>query len=40
VHWIVTADTPVTGTKLVQVTVTPLNRTNGRRVTLSTIIAD
>jgi prepilin-type N-terminal cleavage/methylation domain-containing protein len=40
VHWIVKADTPVTGTKLVQVTVTPLNRTNGRRVTLSTIIAD
>ena len=40
VDWTVRADTPVNGTKSVRVTVTPLNKINGRTVTISTIIAE
>ncbi|MFZ0612383.1 MAG: type IV pilus modification protein PilV [Desulfobacterales bacterium] len=39
VAWTVRADTPVTGTRTVRVTVTPVNKVNGRAVTISTIIA-
>ena len=40
VDWTVRADTPVNGTKMVRVTVTPSNKINGRTVTISTIIAE
>lgn len=40
VDWTVRADTPVNGTKMVCVTVIPINKINGRRVTINTIIAE
>ena len=40
VDWTVRADTPVNGTKMVRVTVTPSNKINGQTVAISTIIAE
>ena len=40
VDWTVRADSPVNGTKTVRVTVIPLNKINGRAVTINTIIAE
>ena len=40
VDWEVEVNTPVNGTKTVQVTVTPFNKINGRTVTITTIIAE
>ena len=40
VNWTVRADIPVNGTKTVRVTVAPLNRINGRTLTIDTIIAE
>ena len=38
VRWTVTDNAPVTNAKTISVTVTPINRVNGRRVSISTII--
>ena len=38
VRWTVTDNAPVTNAKTISVTVTPINRVNGRRVNISTII--
>lgn len=40
VRWTVADNTPVNNAKTIDVTVTPLNRVNGRRVNISTIIAE
>ena len=40
VRWTVADNTPVNNAKTIDVTVTPLNRTNGRRVNISTIIGE
>ncbi|MFZ0243598.1 MAG: prepilin-type N-terminal cleavage/methylation domain-containing protein [Desulfobacterales bacterium] len=39
VAWTVKADTPEIGTRTVRVTVTPVNKVNGRPLRISTIIA-
>lgn len=38
VRWTVMDNAPVTNAKTISVTVTPINRVNGRRVSISTII--
>jgi prepilin-type N-terminal cleavage/methylation domain-containing protein len=40
VRWTVADNTPVNNAKTIAVTVTPINRVNGRRVNISTIIAE
>ena len=40
VRWTVSDNTPVNNAKTIAVTVTPINRVNGRRVNISTIIAE
>jgi prepilin-type N-terminal cleavage/methylation domain-containing protein len=40
VRWTVADNTPVNNAKTIDVTVTPINRVNGRRVNISTIIAE
>ncbi|MGA8239090.1 MAG: prepilin-type N-terminal cleavage/methylation domain-containing protein [Desulfobacterales bacterium] len=40
VQWTVADNTPVNNAKTIDVTVTPINRFNGRRVNISTIIAE
>lgn len=40
VSWIVADNTPVNNAKTINVTVTPANRFNGRRINISTIIAE
>ncbi|MDZ7581379.1 MAG: prepilin-type N-terminal cleavage/methylation domain-containing protein [Deltaproteobacteria bacterium] len=40
VRWIVADNTPVNNAKTINVTVTPANRVNGRRINISTIIAE
>lgn len=40
VRWIVADNTPVNNAKTINVTVTPANRFNGRRINISTIIAE
>jgi prepilin-type N-terminal cleavage/methylation domain-containing protein len=40
VRWTVADNTPVNNAKTIDVTVTPLNRVNGRRVNISTIIGE
>jgi type IV pilus assembly protein PilV len=40
VRWTVADNTPVNNAKTIDVTVTPLNRVNGRRVIISTIIGE
>jgi type IV pilus modification protein PilV len=40
VRWTVADNTPVNNAKTIDVTVTPRNRVNGRRISISTIIAE
>ena len=40
VRWTVADNTPVNNAKTIAVTVTPINRVNGRRVNISTIIGE
>lgn len=40
VQWTVAGDTPVNNAKTIDVTVTPMNRVNGRPVIISTIIGE